>query len=831
MQAQEPVEMELSIILQRIRVKLEKHESPPVVLLNAILECLGRPQVPLLSCCKVILASGLDTFIRIIREYDPNEYTKAFCLILSILRQLCRIGGRPAKGRQAVNDNDAIIGRIEENDAVIEDRNGYRIQGVIQTMLNAGIMNALLDAASSCSDDAVEAAIITFLCDFALEENVCEVALPEVLLFLSNNHRRTCKRTACILISRICSDSSAKMVLLDASAEKDKRLWLQSLLPQLWLILLDMNPSSFASSLRIQAAETLVQLYITLHDTEIGQHISDILCNFLLACTDDGEGGKLITSPRYELSSNEKMGLSSCSDDMLASVTLPLHLGVEVACRIVERAATCSQSNEQVLKELRESNLLTALNLCILRVLKNAYKAKDSLNVLQEQFDSAMIDEQARLHTPLAQQKHTVREFVSQCEGLYELLHSWNSADDEVSWNIRIMMQRYGFAEEGNAINVDILVLFKNLDVAEELSKTWIHDLQLGSRLSSLKNELDKAAKANNLSKRTPAIQYEPAIPEAYHPRDPIQTFKTMESLRDEDAHDDEGMLGYMLLKRLYERNGHIPHPHRADDQKALMLAMHKSETDPDKHAGDTISFTNAQHDGTPVTDEVLDATLAKMEHYGYRTSKKNHNSKNIEFDNLVHIKQNSASPLTKRRTGTKRSPTTMKEPTPPRSELRPSRSPISRSSRNHVKEKDHLMNSHGKKRVPPQSSVAAKFAPYSIDTLLALSNGIDSTYITQPHIHHNDGEFAVLDVGNLTVDANGHYVAAHDLYRTSFSTQSREELPIPNITISETVSGSGKMRSNNGSSGRKGNEADADSFKSRSSKGMKLSKIKIIRS
>ena len=218
MQAQEPVEMELSIILQRIRVKLEKHESPPVVLLNAMLECFGRPQVPLLSCCKVILASGLDTFIRIIREYDPNEYTKAFCLILSILRQLCRIGGRPAKGRQAVNDNDAIIGRIEENDAVIEDRNGYRIQGVIQTMLNAGIMNALLDAASSCSDDAVEAAIITFLCDFALEENVCEVALPEVLLFLSNNHRRTCKRTACILISRICSDSSAKMVLLDASA-------------------------------------------------------------------------------------------------------------------------------------------------------------------------------------------------------------------------------------------------------------------------------------------------------------------------------------------------------------------------------------------------------------------------------------------------------------------------------------------------------------------------------------------------------------------------------------------------------------------------------------
>ena len=89
------VELQLAKLAQRIKVRVDKHEAPSTRLLDAVLELLAQPEAPLLACCKVLMAS-LDVFSRLIKEYDPNVHTKAFCLVLTILRRLCSIGGKPA---------------------------------------------------------------------------------------------------------------------------------------------------------------------------------------------------------------------------------------------------------------------------------------------------------------------------------------------------------------------------------------------------------------------------------------------------------------------------------------------------------------------------------------------------------------------------------------------------------------------------------------------------------------------------------------------------------------------------------------------------------------
>lgn len=758
------VELQLAKLAQRIKVRVDRHEAPSTRLLDAVLELLAQPEAPLLACCKVLMAS-LDVFSRLVKEYDPNEHPKAFCLVLTILRRLCSIGGKPAVGRQA----DSNVTSAAGDQGV--DANGYRLQGVRERMLLAHVVDYVVDAALVSREKAIDAAVVSFLCDFALEVEVCEYALPDALLRLLTNSRCHCKRTACILITRICSDSAARMVLLNADAEPSSREWITLALPQFWIVLLDTSPSLQTASLRVQAAETIVQLYLSLSDTEVGHGIANTLSSLLLACTTE-DGMKIMASSKYQVMNNDDDEADANMANAGAAIPLLITITEIVARVILEVNRQHSADNEVVLAPLREQGLLLALCVSILRARGVEKREKENLETLTEQFDASPLSQQASLYTPLAQQRNRVRDLETQVEALFGVLDVWSAADDELLWSVRVMLQRHRFPDDNGPIVKLLSTFFNNDDAAAALNKELVHELQQSFRLAALKRTLDDAVRACSIDKRRAPIVYEPALLDIVHPSDTLPTFTTTMKGGDESlGGEDSSALGYLLLKRLYERNGYDGLPTK-EDEKAILLALHPTSSDPHEHSKQQsvpIDFSGAG--AVHLTDEELDMTLKKMTYCGLRPgSHKNHGqfletaslptshgntslegrsparsksprspkSKSMRTTSLnraqaqsqeqkkTPTKPSSMKPARASNTGSlaTRRQVQVNSPVPPQSQ---SRGSGSRNNELNLKVTGNVIEMD-KSKMP---SVQARLAPYCLDTLLALAD--NATYITQP--------------------------------------------------------------------------------------------------
>ena len=195
--------MTLTKVMQRIRMRLNKHEAPKPGQVVFILEILARQEVARLALTKLLLGN-LDIFIRVLQEYNPDEHCNSFCLVLKLLRTLCRIGGHAAKGRRGAGAAPGGAGGNghghESNTQGAEevDANGYRLQGVRERLLAAGLVEMVTDAVLFSRSRSVHASAMSFLSDMATEEQVCAHALPQALLRLIGSSRRACTTAAAL---------------------------------------------------------------------------------------------------------------------------------------------------------------------------------------------------------------------------------------------------------------------------------------------------------------------------------------------------------------------------------------------------------------------------------------------------------------------------------------------------------------------------------------------------------------------------------------------------------------------------------------------------------
>ncbi len=333
----EAVEIELAKLLQRVRIRLKKHEAPSAFLLQAILDCLSPLRDAPLACCKITLQS-MDMFLQLITEYDPSEHVKPFCLCLAIIRRLARIGGKSTEGRvgfAAEHDLDQVENNHNNdnnNDEV--DANGFRLIGVIERLIDIGIIPIITQVALNCAypnenNIIIHKEIISLFCEFSSDVKACTGistnttntsdgndtssnlyvgdvcdninTLPSSIINLLSSNERLCKRSAILLLSSLCSDPVAKYLLINTDANTNNkssqsRAWISNTLPLLWHMLLDSDAGAayhmekltkeYFGTLSILSSETISDFYLSLFHTEVGDMISYILSAFILASSD-----------------------------------------------------------------------------------------------------------------------------------------------------------------------------------------------------------------------------------------------------------------------------------------------------------------------------------------------------------------------------------------------------------------------------------------------------------------------------------------------------------------------------------------------------------------
>ena len=752
-------ELTLTKVMQRIRMRLNKHEAPKPGQVVFILEILARQEVARLALTKLLLGN-LDIFIRVLQEYNPDEHCNNFCLVLKLLRTLCRIGGQAARGRRGVRaapgSAGTDIGHEHEHGSQGQgaeelDANGYRLQGVRERLLAAGLVEIVTDAILCSRSCIVHRGAASFLSDMATEEQVCAHALPQALLRLISSSRRACKKIALTLFSTICSNASAKLTLLQAAAAPASREWVVKLLPHMWRIMLD----GTGLSLQVQGVEALVQLFVTLSGTEVGSTIAYGLAALLVMDT-DREGREILKSTKYIIAAadvKEVEGEESGVDALPAGEQGYADPGAvassiaRVLLRVIEEVQAGASDNESALLPLRERGVQDAIYLCLLRNAKTEEEERAHLSLLQENFAARRTETPAALYHAIVQQEAIVRAQESLQEMLLATLHAWYNADCEMAWNVRILMQKHGLgidsfaglvgaemetghpAEPGETgsthvhvqqshATVDLGVPLRDSVAGDALLAELLPSLQLGMRRGAMKRNLDdttKEEKENHLVDI--AMRYEPAVsPRVISPRS-----ENIDASTTPSAHGSQsGVLGYLLLKKMYGRHGILSVRTQKDDC-AVELA---TRVPSDMNLLRAKPATTA-NEGTPATDEELARTLQLMgrlpagdpreEAPSPRRGQGRGRGRDTDFRSQA-AKKNSVVAVPADRADSPRA-----------------RPPNDNKPNRRAAKPGRRVQDKGRKSPPLNSAATAAVAPYSLEILQALADGVNTTYVTQP--------------------------------------------------------------------------------------------------
>jgi hypothetical protein len=316
-----------------------------------------------------------------------------------------------------------------------------------------------------------------------------------------------------------------------------------------------------------------------------------------------------------------------------------------------------------------------------------------------------------------------------------ETLHAWYKADSEMAWNVRMMMQKHGLeidsieetseeasnlAEAGfthvhqSQASIDLGVPLRDSAAGDALLAELIPSLQLGQRRGTMKRYLDdttREEKKNDLMDT--AMRYEPAVrPRVISSR--LENRGTS-TIPPRASTTQSGVLGYLLLKRMYESHGIFSVRTRGDDC-AVELAM-RAPSDANLLRA-TKSAIVANEVITPATDEEMVHTLHLLGRMGMtgnssaeikspRWRDANFRGRAMKTYSVVAV------PV-----GRANSPKAH-----PPSDSKPNRCDAKTGRR--VRDKIS--------KIPLNPAAAVAVAPYSLETLQALADGVTATYVTQP--------------------------------------------------------------------------------------------------
>ena len=676
-----PVEISLAKIMQRLRMQISKHNPPKASLLQRILDTLCQKNSPVLSCTKVLL-SNLPVFLSLLSEYDPDVYGSIFSLVLRILRRMCRIGGAAPEGRAAsaaathrIDDNKTKgKGQLAANE--LNDDNGYSLKGVRELLLNAGLVEVVTSAVLRSHNHSVHTEAVSFISDIAMDASACKSIIPDAFLRLVSCPRRACKLTAITMLASIYTDSASRLLLLQATTPAESRVWVMKSLPHLWHMLID----SKDGRLQAGAAEALAWLFTTLSNTEVGTSIAYGLGNMMMMGSDN-EGRNVLTRLKYIIPDSDMQGevpttipakgVSNVKIDggikvqaqtpkgtskrkteqkrvsskniATASAGVGVLICTFVATRLVEKARAGSTPTVTLLTPLRENGLHMVLHLCLLRNEILLQQDQARLDLLEDSYLLGDSLDPAALFDALVVQRGIVRELIGVRSAVLRLLHFWLEEDEEVAWMVQMFLQRSELRTKKCSADIgeenpqaadmveEIIAVLQHPTLAATLTAELEKILQLGMRRGAMKRMLEDA------SSTAISDEYSTGDVSSYEPVSTFHTFHigsaditpctagAKSAVHAQITGSTTGTMGYLLLKKMFEKHGITPLPTIADmnsptptpaqvsprDGKSLLRAL-----GPGTHNGETVgSGAGAPLDEFPnaISDQEMNRILKRM--------------------------------------------------------------------------------------------------------------------------------------------------------------------------------------------------------------------------
>ena len=753
---------------------LSKHEAPKPRLILQILDILSEKEAPLLVCTKILLLN-LGIFGRLLSEYNPDEHSGNFCLVLKMLQTLCRIGGVAPSGRRAVTTTD--VGADKDihhgkKTAVEEqvDSNGFRLISVREHLLNGSLVEIVTNSIICSRVPSVHAAAMSFLCDLAIEEKACVEALPQSLLRLLSSSRRACKQLALTMLTQIFQTASARLTLLPITAAPESREWIMKALPHLWRILLDGR-----GPLQAQGAECIVQIYISLCRTEVGSAIGYGLASLLVLDT-EFEGKEILVSPKYSIAPWDMNSEEGVKADGVAEIEVSSASAVaagkgstgaattlvvaHILSRILAEAEQANFELETIFSSLRDRGVPLAMFYCLLF---NARALQDeSIHLYNLQFSvvSKSPESIALSYRGIVLQEALVQDMQALQLKLLQIFQTWGAVDTELCWTVQLLyvnsklfaediecpmvepfaekhMQRP--SEHCFSPDIDYQLPLRKLNSTEvkAFQMNLENVLQLGMRRGMMRRCLDDCSRMDGAADTLQPTTFMPVV------HSPRHTPRVRLDSASAETPPVSGVLGYLLLKKVFEKHGVLSSMQSEQELQMLEVALHTEDTTADFNTSSTSgSFpsrhshkshhravtTTQRHHGFVPPEELLSVLQVEGDRrhgQGTERGQHRHNPTHVPYvKNHKSPKKAKTAQLHNNLSSSHHHEGVYQAPAPPQGS-KPLRS-VSGSAR----------------RVTTRQSPASPPAPvkpfgvqvaYSLNVLQALADGLNTTYITQP--------------------------------------------------------------------------------------------------